>query len=510
MNAQEPARAAQPGRLARSETSRWKPGSNCLDPRQAQANPGSSPPPHPRGSVPLPNLPVIHHPGQPFEGGRGRPAALSLERNRATWLAKCVVLISLCLVPAALWAREKVEYAKEFRAQLIQKIMPYWYDSAIDYQYGGYLLSDDAARKAPPATEKQIVSQARMIWGFSQAHRKGLEDGRRDYLKAAEQGYRFLQDHFLDRQNGGYFWTTDLAGKPLNERKIVYGESFVIYGLVEYYRASGDKAALQQALDLYKVLQKHSHDSKYGGWIEHFQRDWTPLLSPGPELIVEVGGFKSANTHLHLLEAFTELYEATHDASVKESLAEAVKLNATYFYPADAGQSCFHRHLDWTPVSETSSAGLSYGHNVEFAWLMIRAEQVLGRQPSWAHFEAHLDHALKYGYDHQRGGLYSRGMDNQPADNLDKVWWVEAELLAALTDSLKHKPDAARSEALDKLLGFVVSFQANPADGIWLDTVAADGTPKVSAKAHNWKANYHDVRALVKFIEAFGAARTAN
>jgi mannobiose 2-epimerase len=251
-------------------------------------------------------------------------------------------------------------------------------------------------------------------------------------------------------------------------------------------------------------LQRRAHDRKHGGWIEHFERGWTPMLKSSPETIVEVGGMKSANTHLHLMEALTELYDATHDPEVRKSLQEAVKINATYFYPREAGQSCFHRHLDWEPATEPSSAGLSYGHNVEFAWLFIRAQRVLGEPLSWDHFNAHIEHALKYGYDHQRGGLYSRGMDDQPATDTDKVWWVQAELLAALTDALQHKEDRAYSEALDKLVDFIVKYQANPADAIWLDTVAADGTPKNTAKAHSWKANYHDVRAMVKFVEAFG------
>jgi len=151
------------------------------------------------------------------------------------------------------------------------------------------------------------------------------------------------------------------------------------------------------------------------------------------------------------------------------------------------------------------SSGVSYGHNVEFAWLMIRAEEALGQKPSWEHFDAHLEHALKYGYDHARGGLYSRGVDDQPAADTDKVWWVQAEMLAALTDALRHKQNTSYKEALDKLLQFVVTYQADPKDGIWLDTVAADGKPKVTAKAHNWKANYHDVRAIVKFVDAFGS-----
>lgn len=423
------------------------------------------------------------------------------------WVRALALICSLALIlqfPSAAPAKDRSEYAREYRAQLIEKILPYWYDTAIDKQNGGYVLSDDAAKKAPPATEKQLVTQSRMIWGFSEAYIKKLGDGKRDYLKAAEQGYRFLIDHFLDRDMGGYYWTTDLAGKPLDQRKIVYGESFAIYGLVEYYRASGDKAALDHAMDLYHVLQKRSHDPNHGGWIEHFQRDWTPILDPAAQVIVERAGCKSSNTHLHLLESLTELYEASHDDSARQSLEEAVRINSTWFYPKDPGKSTFHRHLDWTPVSEPSSAGVSYGHNVEFAWLLVRAQKVLGQPPSWEHFDAHLKHALKYGYDHERGGLYSRGFDDQPATDTDKVWWVQAEMLAALTDALTHRPNEDYSKALDQLLQFISTYQADPKDGIWLDTVTAEGKPKVTAKAHNWKANYHDVRALIKFVEAWG------
>lgn len=401
----------------------------------------------------------------------------------------------------------RVALAREIKTQLAQKILPYWYDTAIDRKHGGYILSDDASRPAPAATEKQLVTQARMIWGFSHAHRHGFSDSRRNYLEAARQGYQFLLEHFLDRQYGGFYWTTDLSGRPLNRRKIVYGESFAIYGLVEYYRASGERAPLDQAVELFRVLQKHAHDPKYGGWIEHFEPDWTPMLEPTPEAVVEVAGYKSANTHLHLMEALTELADATHDPEVLKSTAEALELNSTWFYPTNPARCAFHRHLDWTPVTAPSSAGLSYGHNVEFAWLMIRAQQVLGRLPAWDHFNAQIGHALKYGYDHRRGGLYSRGFDDSPATDTDKIWWVQAEMLAALTDGLKHQENPSYAPALEQLLLFIQKYQANPADGIWFDTVRADGTPKVTAKAHNWKANYHDVRAMVKFVEAFDMPR---
>ncbi len=420
------------------------------------------------------------------------------------WSLGFLVFCAL-LNPNTVLAADFPAKAANYHTQLRDKILPYWLATGVDREHGGYILNDDAKRKLGPPTEKQLVSQARMIWGFSLAHRKGYSDAKHDYLQAARQGWQFLGKHFYDRENGGYFWITDLAGKPKDTRKIVYGESFVIYSLVEYYRASGDAQALAQAMDLYYALQSHAHDAKNGGWIEHFESNWTPILT-NKNIPVEVGGFKSANTHLHLMEALTELYDVSRVAEVRQSLEEAVRLNAVYFYPSNAAQANFHRQLDWSPVTAPSSAGLSYGHNVEFGWLLIRAEQVLGRKPSWSHFEAYLQHALKYGWDPARGGLYSRGVGSQPANDTEKVWWVQAEMLAALTDALAHQPNPTYSEALMKLLDFIDRYQADPKDGVWLESLTAEGQPRSTAKAHNWKANYHDVRALQKFLESSAAS----
>jgi mannobiose 2-epimerase len=424
----------------------------------------------------------------------------------ARWLSGLLLAAMAALMPGdapAASARNIKSHAQDFRAQLRAKILPYWHDTALDPTQGGFVLADDG-RGGRVAKEKQIVSQARMIWTFAHVHLKGYSDDRRNYLNAARHGYRFLLQHFRDPQHGGYFWKTDLAGQPLNDRKMLYGQAFVIYALVEYHRAGGDREALPHALNLYRAVQQHACDWTFGGWFEHHTRDWKLIDRPGPGAEVEVPGLKSANAHLHWMEALAELYQATRDPEVRRSLEESLRINAAYFYPKDAGQSCFHRQPNWQEVTDPKSAGLSYGHNVEFAWLMIRAEQVLGRRPSWTHFDAHLRHALRYGYDYEHGGLYNRGVGNTPATQLDKVWWVQAEMLAALTDGYRHRPNADYSRALSLLLNFITRHQADPADGIWYDTVAHDGRMKNPAKAHSWKANYHDVRAVVKLIDAFG------
>ena len=435
------------------------------------------------------------------------PAVKALSPRRAGRL----LLLALFLGSAV--AGHSMDFstpAREMKAQLAGRILPYWYDTGQDTRRGGYLLADDAVKGRSTPDEKQIVTQSRMVWAFSLAQLEGYSDAKRNYLPAATQGYHFLLDHFLDRQNGGYFWTTDLNGKPVNDCKLLYGQAFTIYAFVEYYRASGDKGALAHALDLYHTVQTHMHDAKNGGWFEHADRTWKPLAPGDPRNQVEVIGFKSANTHLHWMEALTELYAATHAPDVKKSLAEALHINATYFYPDDPSKCAFHRQFDWQPVTLASSAGLSYGHNVEFAWLMIRAENVLGEKPSWDHFYALLNHALKNGYDHQRGGLYYRGFGDQPAADTEKIWWVQAEMLSALTTALKHQDknpipkEGPRYEtALSQELQFIQTYQVNRATGIWLYTVAANGRPVDTTLANSWKANYHDVRAMMKYVDAF-------
>jgi mannobiose 2-epimerase len=257
-------------------------------------------------------------------------------------------------------------------------------------------------------------------------------------------------------------------------------------------------------MDLYQTLQRRTHDRRHHGWLEHFTRDWRLITKRTPGADIEVPGLKSANAHLHLMEAYAELYDVSRDEDVRDSLAEALEINRTRFFAEPPARSPFHRHPDWTPATRPSSSGVCYGHDVEFAWLMIRAQQVLGVPPAWSHFDALLENALRFGWDHERGGLYFSGADGQPATRTDKLWWVQAELLAALTDGLLHEARPDRLDALEKLIRFVRTHQLDPRDGIWLATVAADGTPTNTSKANSWKANYHDLRAIVKFVDAFG------
>ncbi len=418
-----------------------------------------------------------------------------------------LLLAFACQLPAATPPPATKErftaWAQRMKSDLQTKVFPYWYDTALDRANGGYVLADSTLGRGT-ATDKMLVTQARMVWGFSVAHIKGLSDPQRDYQAAARQGYEFIRNHFQDTANGGYFMTTDLAGNPLDRRKTLYAQSFVIYAFLEYHKASADPRPRNDAIELFRLLQRKAHDGRHNGWLEHFEEDWTVITEPyAGNYVIEIPGLKSANAHLHWMEALTELYKEFPDAQVRQALAESIEVNQKYFYPKDPAKSAFHRHRDWRPVSAFSSQGISYGHNVEFAWLMVAAQRALGRTPSWDHFYAHLDHALRNGFDHERGGVYDRGFGDRPATRTDKIWWVQAEMIAALTDAIRNHVRPEYGRALEKLNHFVWTHMVDPRDGIWHETVAADGLVVSGTKASNWKANYHDVRAMVKFYETF-------
>jgi mannose/cellobiose epimerase-like protein (N-acyl-D-glucosamine 2-epimerase family) len=429
-------------------------------------------------------------------------------------------------IPTSLPAEESLLALRQRRREIAHdldrcirdKVMPYWVRTTIRSRAPGYQLADSLSsrprlmanlwsrirgRAAPGFKERHLVGQSRMLFGFAHVHRAGYSDSSRDYLKAAELGYRFLTRHMLDQEFGGFVWKVDPTGRMIDPRKFLYGQAFAIYGLVEYHRATGLRPPIDLALAAYGRVQEHWHDDASGGWIEHGGRDFVPLSSRAGGGAPEIVGLKSANANLHWLEALAELYDVTGDPGVGASLAECVDLATTRFFPADPEASCLHRARDWQAVESSPAGVVSYGHNVEFAWLLIRAQQVLGIAESWAHFDALLEHALYRGFDHQRGGFFATGRGDQPASDREKIWWVQAEGLAALSEGVRHRPDSGYARALDLLLDWILHHQMLRKDGIWIWSLSAEGALRTPTKASAWKAAYHDVRAMIKFIESW-------
>ena len=420
---------------------------------------------------------------------------------------------------------EKARIAREWDSILRERILPYWLRTTVAAS-GGYKLFDighnwvrnglslrdsiNSLREWQGLRDlshvRSIVAQTRILWVFSLAHRLGYSTPKHDYLSAAKHGFQYLTTTMLDRERGGFYWKTHDKLGIVEPWKILYGQGFAIYALVEYHRATGLAEPLDLAMSTYQTVQNACHDDINRGWIEHCDVDFKPLPGAGQRLpgVPDVVGYKSGDANLHWMEALIELYLATHDSSVQNSLIEALEIIKTRLYIAD-GVSRELLQADWTDVPDAEiGKEASYGHIVEFAWLMIHAEKALGVSPSWSHFESLMQRALKSGYDHERGGFYFRGSGNEPAFDTDKIWWVQAEGLAALTEAVRRYECDDYERALRSLINWIFRYQVRSEDGVWIWSTDEVGKPKNVTKAGPWKAAYHEVRAITRFIAAFG------
>ena len=166
------------------------------------------------------------------------------------------------------------KYGPRLEKILTENIVPFWYDKSLDRINGGYTISFDAQGKLKEPVTKMIVTQARQVWLFSRLARAGYEPAK--HLEAAEHGYRFLKEKMWDPVNGGFYWEVDVTGnQKLKPNKHLYGQSFALYAISEYALASGDKEALDFAVQFFHLLEEKSHDKVHGGYIEYFNPDWT-------------------------------------------------------------------------------------------------------------------------------------------------------------------------------------------------------------------------------------------
>lgn len=390
-------------------------------------------------------------------------------------------------------------YEPKLQTNLLNNIVAFWYPDTLDRKNGGYILHHNMeGRLKPGPPTKMIVTQARMVWLYSRLVLAG--HGRRKYLEAAAVGYRFLRDKMWDQTNGGFYWEVDVTGnKVLQPMKHLYGQSFGLFALSEYYLASRDKKALNLATHLFDLLEAKAHDNLHGGYHEWFNADWTP----GPDEITYMGDppYKLMNTHLHLLEAMTAFYRASKLPLARKRLLELIRIESSAVVRKSLGGCTDKYKADWTPVLTGNYARVSYGHDLENIWLLIDACKTAGisTYPFLDLYRSQFDYALKYGYDKKQGGFFYYGPFNQPAENHEKSWWVQAEALVSSLYMYRLIGDEKYLDVFEKTYDWVDQHQVDWKHGEWFDTIMPDGTPR-GDKAQIWKAGYHNGRSMLQCL----------
>ena len=374
---------------------------------------------------------------------------------------------------------------------LVENIMGFWDERVID-PAGGYRLALDARARRRRGVPRRVVTQARTMCFFSQLARSSYGEAR--HLEWAAHGFAFLRERVWDHRHGGFFW--ELQGdEPSDDRKHLYGQAFGLLSLLEFARAAQSEPALELAQELFELIERWTHDDRFGGYGESWLRDWRPEPAGSMDVIGAPAGHKTINAQMHLMSALTVMIEADPAGGPRQRLRELISIAGDRAVSRNpAGYPNLHED-DWTPSPGWRS---SFGHDLEVVAITLRACRVAGHPdagllPVW---EAIWENVLRNGFDHERGGVYNEGEPGRPADRLEKIWWVQAEaLLSAL---LMHQRTGARryQDAFVRTLDWIVRGQADWERGDWYNQLAPDGTVS-GDKAGPWECPFHQGRAML-------------
>jgi len=386
------------------------------------------------------------------------------------------------------------QYRQEMKDEL-KNILAYWMRYTIDAENGGFIGKIDHANNVHSHAVKGSVLNSRILWAFSAAYKLTKNE---EYLRVAERAFQYLGEYFIDKQFGGVYWTVNYKGEPLDTKKQIYALAFAVYGLSEFSSASQSEKALQLANDIYSDIVKYSYDEKNGGYIEALTRDWkesNDLRLSGKD----ANERKSMNTHLHVLEAFVNLYRVSPNEILKARVKELVQLFADRIISKETNHLVLFFDDEWNEKSKV----VSYGHDIEAAWLIQEAREPsddpglcgLIRRRSIA-----LARAAAEGLD-EDGGLW---YEYDPTKNhfiKQKHSWPQAEAMIGFFNAWQNTSDEIFLKQSLKSWDFVKKYIQDKNGGEWYWGVYEDySAMKQEDKVGVWKCPYHNSRACIEII----------
>lgn len=359
---------------------------------------------------------------------------------------------------------------------LTENILPYWL-RLMDKENGGFYGRVAGDETLCPAADKGAILHARILWAFSAAYRVLR---RPEYLEAADHAYRFLTERFIDPDYGGVYWALDYQGKPVDTKKQFYAIGFAIYGLSEFYRATGREEARQYAIRLYHDIEDHAWDATYGGYIEATTRDWQPIadmrLSDKDENTA-----KSQNTHLHIIEPYANLYRIWPDAQLREAILRLITI-----FDERIQQPTGHMGLFFDEAWSCTSSAYSAGHDIEASWLIDEAAEVIGyTSPMVTTLIRSLATAAQE-------GLLPNGL-------MHGTWWEQAETVVGYLNLYQHFGSEEALAISRRCLDAIRQHYLDTEHGEWY--WGADNSMPEEDKAGFWKCPYHNSRMCLEIIE---------
>ena len=380
---------------------------------------------------------------------------------------------------------------------LTGNILPFWINNMVDRENGGFYGRIDGHGNLHAEAEKGGILNGRILWTFSAAYRVL---GKPEYLEMATRAKDYIIAHFIDREYGGTYWSLDYKGNPKDTKKQFYAIGFMIYGLSEYVRATGDKEALDYAIQLFDCIEEHSLDVIYNGYIEACTREWGEIADMRLSAL-DANYPKSQNTHLHIIEPYGNLYRVWKDERLEKALRNMINIFTDKILNPETNHLDLFFEKDWTRGAGHLE---SYGHDIECSWLMHEAALVLGDAEVLKKVEEIVPlvaKASEKGLNPDGSMIHEANLDTGHVDD-DLHWWVQAEAVVGFYNIYQHFGDES---ALDKSLQCWQYIKDNLIDyegGEWYWSRRPDGTLNLDDdKAGFWKCPYHNGRMCLEIIE---------
>lgn len=390
--------------------------------------------------------------------------------------------------------QDKKIFAQQLEDNLNNNILPYWLEKMPDNENGGFYGERDGNDTLIDGAEKGAIMNARILWTFSAAY---IATGRADCLEAAKRAKEYILSHFIDKENGGVFWSLNADGSVADDKKQFYAIAFTIYGLAEYYRACGDESALDCAIALFHSIEKHSRDREKGGYREAATRCWEPIADM--RLSEKDENFsKTMNTHLHILEAYTALLRVWRNEESIEATRYALETILDRIVDKSNGHLGLFFDDDWNRMDGEKS----YGHDIEASWLMLEAAEVIGDEKLYnrtlAATRRIADAALEglccdgsMVYERHRNGSY----DNE------KHWWVQAEAVIGQAYLSRFHGIGSGFDGAWRTWSYIRENLVDNENGEWYWSRMPDGSiNRREDKAGFWKCPYHNGRMCMETI----------
>ena len=376
----------------------------------------------------------------------------------------------------------------------LDSILGYWSKKTIDNQNDGFIGQINSNEEIISDADKGSVLNARILWSFSAAYQNTKNE---EHKKIATRAFDFLSNHFYDSEFGGLFWSINSDTTPKDTKNQIYALAFAIYGFSEYYVISKDKKALAIAINLYLRIQKHSYDPVNKGYLEAFTRDWQPIedlrLSDK-----DANEKKTMNTHLHIVEAYANLFKVWKDKTLQKDIIELLQTIEKHFINAETG----HLHLFFDENWVEKPDVISYGHDIEAAWLLLQCAEISEDENLIANYKKHaiqIAEVTQEGLDSD-GGLW---YEFDPKTNeliAEKHWWVQAEALIGFYNAYQLTGDEKYLEIVLKNWKFIKTHILDQQNGEWFWGIYKDYSVIEKDKAGFWKCPYHNSRACLELL----------